>query len=70
MSERMPEIRLLVDKRGKLHLDMVGYKGDSCAPVLEKLLKTLSEQGIKPEVERIERIGEAPRVGEMERLLK
>jgi len=66
----MSEIRLLVNKRGKLLVEMIGYKGDDCAPVLDKLLKVLAEQGIRPTVERIEHIGEAPQVEDARRVVE
>lgn len=66
----MAEIRLLIDKRGKLLVEMVGYQGESCAPVLESLLKALAEQGVRPVVERIERIGEAPRIEETRKVME
>ena len=64
----MAEVHLLVDKHGKLHVEMVGYRGDECGPVLDKLLQQLAAQGIKPTVERIERIGEAPGVEDARRV--
>ena len=64
------EIRLLVNKQGKLLVEMAGYSGDACGPVLDRLLKALAAQGIRPTVERIERIGEAPQVEDARRVVE
>lgn len=55
----MKEIRITIDKNGKVTIDFGGFIGDSCFKEREKLQELLKKYGINVSIEYEERKPEA-----------
>lgn len=49
----MKTIRALIDERGDVHIDFVGYAGEECALAEEELRRALAELGLLTRVEAL-----------------
>jgi len=47
----MPITRIVIDKRGRISIEGIGYKGYKCIEELQKILESLKSYGIEVNIE-------------------
>lgn len=62
----MKSIRTIIDEKGNVYADFIGYAGEECAPAEEELRKALAELGLLTQVEALKRKSAAQITAETE----
>ena len=55
----MKEIKIIIDKNGKITIDFDGFRGDACFKEREKIVELLKKYGLEIDIEHEERKPEA-----------